>query len=74
MQGDDDLRSVPDEELQRRLDSARARIALMEAQLEDIRDEGRETSPVYERIEERRLKLEAQAQLLESEARQRPGS
>lgn len=72
MQSNDDLRSLPDDELQRQLASAQARIALMEAQLEDIRDEGREGSPVYARIEERRLKLEAQAQRLETEAQQRP--
>ncbi len=68
------LRSLPDDELQRRLESARARIALMEAQLEDIRDEGRGDSAVYARIEARRLELEAQVQLLEREAQQRTGS
>jgi hypothetical protein len=70
----DDLRSLPDDELQRRIESAKARIALMEAQLEDIRDEGRADSEVYARIEERRLKLEAQQQIIEREVQQRTGS
>ncbi|MEO7038626.1 MAG: hypothetical protein ABI186_01185 [Candidatus Elarobacter sp.] len=65
---------MPDDELLRQLASAKARIALMEAQLEDIRDEGRQSTPVYARIEERRLTLEAQAQRLEAEAQRRRGS
>ncbi len=46
----------------------------MRTQLEDIRDEGRESSPVYERIEQRRKALEAQAQRLEAETQQRASS
>lgn len=69
-----DLRSVPDDELQGQLESGRARIELMAAQLEDIRDEGRQDSSVYKRIEERRLKLEVQVQRLETEAQRRAAS
>lgn len=69
----EDLSALSDAELLQRIETTKARVDLMEAQLEDIRDEGREDSPVYERIEDRRLKLDVEAQRLAAEAQRRPG-
>lgn len=68
----DDVAALSDAELSQRIEVTKARLDLMEAQLEDIRDEGRQESPVYERIEARRAKLDADAQLLAAEAQRRP--
>ncbi len=68
----DELGAMSDAELRGRLDTAKARLDLMEAQLEDIRDEGREETPVYQRIDERRRKLDAERQRLAAEASRRP--
>ena len=69
---DDDLDAVADDELRRRVESGKARIELMDAQLEDIRDEGREDTPVYQRINERRVRLDAEVQRLAAELERRP--
>lgn len=70
----EDVKALSDEELAQRIDVTKARLDLMEAQLEEIRDEGREASPVYERIEARRAKLDAEARLLAAEVQRRPGT
>lgn len=70
----DDLGAVADDELRRRVESGRARLELMDAQLEDIRDEGREDTPVYERIHERRQRLDADVQRFAAELERRPSA
>ena len=72
--GNDDLGAVADAELRHRVEAGKARLELMDAQLEDIRDEGREDTPVYERIHERRVKLEAEVQRLAAELERRPAA
>ncbi|MFN2461725.1 MAG: hypothetical protein ABR591_13755 [Candidatus Velthaea sp.] len=68
----DDLGAVADAELQRRVEAGKARLELMDAQLDDIRDEGRQDTPVYERIHERRVRLDAEVQRLAVELDRRP--
>jgi hypothetical protein len=65
--GNDDLGAVAEAELRRRVETGKARLELMDAQLEDIRDEGRQGTPVYERIHERRVKLDAELQHVAAE-------